>query len=266
MIPAAFRSEWVKLRRPSLLVATYAAIAGVAILITILAFALAGHHFRGGRGARRTVETLAQLAQADALGKAFSGFASLLGIIALSVAGAQMASEYSVGTLRNLLIRQPRRLVLLAGKFVAVLTFSALAVLLACAVGVATAFVMAHVRGISTAAWTSSAGLADSAKAFGEVVLAVCGYTTLGMIIGSLLRSPGAAIAVGLAYILPFELILSATVSGSDKWLPGQLLSAISAGGTTDVSLHTAILRALFYLVVLGGAAAALFARRDVTA
>jgi ABC-type transport system involved in multi-copper enzyme maturation permease subunit len=270
MIPA-FRSEWIKLRRPSLLLSTYGAIAGISILITILSFALAGHHFGrggggGGGGGGRTPITLAQLAESNALAKAFAGFAGLLGIIALAVAGAQTASEYSVGTLRNLLIRQPRRLVLLAGKFIAVLSFSAFAVLLACIVGVVTAFVMAHIRGISTTAWTSSTGLADSGKAFGEVVLAVCGYTTIGMIIGSLLRTPGAAIAVGLVYILPFELILTATVNGSDKWLPGQLLGAIASGGTTDVSLHTAVIRALAYLVVLGGGAAALFARRDVTA
>ncbi|HXY44402.1 MAG TPA: ABC transporter permease [Acidimicrobiales bacterium] len=266
MIPAAFRSEWVKLRRPSLLLSLYGAIAGVAILITILTFALAGHHFRGGGGGRRAAVTLAQLAQPDALGKAFSDFASLLGIISLAVAGAQMASEYSVGTLRNLLIRQPRRLVLWTGKFIAVLTFSALAVLLACIVGTITAVVMAHVRGVSTSAWTSSTGLTDSLKAFGEVTLAVCGYTTLGMVVGNLLRSPGAAIAVGLVYILPFELILSATVNGSDRWLPGQLLSAVSAGGTSDISLHTAIIRAMAYMVVLAGGTAVLFVRRDVTA
>ncbi|MGA8680395.1 MAG: ABC transporter permease [Acidimicrobiales bacterium] len=271
MILAAFRSEWVKLRRPSLFLSLYGAIAGVALLITILTFALAGHHFRGGGGGGgggggRVAITLAQLAQPDALGKAFSGFAGLLGIISLAVAGAQMASEYSVGTLRNLLIRQPRRLVLLAGKYLAVLTFSALAVLLACIIGAATAFVMAHVRGVSTSAWTSSAGLSDSLKAFGEVALAVCGYTTLGIVVGNLLRSPGAAIAVGLVYILPFELILSATVSGSDKWLPGQLLSAVASGGSSDVNLHTAIVRALAYMILLAAGTAALFVRRDVTA
>jgi ABC-type transport system involved in multi-copper enzyme maturation permease subunit len=270
MIQAAFRSEWVKLRRPSLLLSVYGAIVAVALLITILTFALAGHQFRngggGGGGGRRAAVSLAQLALPNALGTAFSSFVGLLGIISLAVAGAQMASEYSVGTLRNLLIRQPRRLVLLAGKFIAVLTFSAIAVLLACIVGAVTAFVMAHVRGIPTTAWTSSAGLTDSAQSLGEVVLAVCGYTTLGMVVGSLLRNPGAAIAVGLVYILPFELILSATVNGSDQWLPGQLLSAIGAGGTSDISLHAAIIRAIAYLVLLGGGAAVLFARRDVTA
>jgi ABC-type transport system involved in multi-copper enzyme maturation permease subunit len=239
------------------------------VLITILTFALAGHQFHHGGGGPRNggggQDTLAKLAQSKALAKAFSAIASLLGIISLSVAGAQMASEYSVGTLRNLLIRQPRRLVLLAGKFVAVLSFTALGVLLACILGAVTAVVMAHVRGVSTGAWSSSAGMSDSLKAFGEVVLAVCGYTTIGMIVGSLLRNPGAAIAVGLVYILPFEIILTATVNGSDKWLPGQLLNAIASGGTSDVSLHTAIIRALAYFVVLAAGTAALFVRRDVT-
>jgi ABC-type transport system involved in multi-copper enzyme maturation permease subunit len=260
---SAFRSEWIKLRRPTLLLGTYGAIAAVTALLTILTFARAGHH---ARFARAAFISLAALAAPDGIVHAFTRGATLLGIIALAVAGAQLASEYSLGTLHNLLIRQLRRPILLAGKYLAVLSFMIGAVVLACVVGGVAAFVMAHVRGIPTAAWTSSAGLHQIGQALGDVALSVCGYATLGMVFGIVFRSPVAAITIGIVYILPFESILSATVSGSDRWLPGQLLDAIAQGGTSDIGFATALVTGLLYLVGLSLVGLVLFTVMDVTA
>ncbi len=262
MIRAAFRSEWVKMRRPTLLFGTYGAIAAVTVLLTVLTFARAGHHsLRGG-----DFISLAQLAAPGGIVHAFTRAATLLGVIALAVAGAQLASEYSVGTLRNLLIRQPRRPILLAGKYMAVLSFMIGAVIVACVFGGVTAFVMAHVRGIPTAAWTTSAGLRQIGQALGDVALSVCGFATLGIVFGIVFRSPVAAVAIAVVYLLPFEGILSATVSGSDRWLPGQLLDAVAQGGTSTVGFAAAVVTALVYLVALGGLGLVLFTVRDVTA
>ena len=67
--------------------------------------------------------SLTQLAQPNGLIHGVNRAAVLLGIVAFGIAASQIASEYSLGTLRQLLVRQPRRAVLLAGKFLAVLTF-----------------------------------------------------------------------------------------------------------------------------------------------
>jgi hypothetical protein len=86
------------------------------------------------------------------------------------------------------------------------------------------------------------------------------------MVFGIVFRSPVAAITIGIVYILPFESILSATVSGSDRWLPGQLLDAIAQGGTSDIGFATALVTGLLYLVGLSIVGLVLFTVMDVTA
>ena len=80
-----------------------------------------------------------------------------------------------------------------------------------------------------------------------------------------MLRSPVAAIGVGVAYALPVEAILSATIGGIDRFLPGQLLQIVAAGGDHSSSYSAAALTLVLYAVVAVIAAGVLFARRDVT-
>jgi len=256
------RSEWVKLRRKGLLAGAYLGLAGAATLVTTLVFNRAGR--RGPRGGESVI-TLARLAQADGLVFAVRRAAPLLGVVTLSVAAAQVALEYSQGTLRSVLVREPRRLRLLAGKYVAVLTFTVGAVLVAAIASGATAFGMAHTRSISTSAWTSSTGLHDNAQALGDALLAIVGYTTLGVALGTVMRSPVAAVVIGLAYLLAFDNILAAIVTDAARWLPGQLLDALARGGNDTASFASAAWTLAAYLTVAGAVAALLFARRDVT-
>ena len=260
MILAAVRSEWTKLRRPTLLWGTYGALAVIAALLTVLIFAQAGHNF--GRGLNLMTAVLASPA---GLLYAFGESAGLLGVVALCVAAAQLANEYSSGTLRNLLVRQPRRTVVLAGKYLGILIFLAGAVLVACVFGIVAAFVMAHVRGIPTAAWTSSVGLHDLGQGLGDVALSMLGYGTIGFVLGIIMRSPVSSIVVGLAFLLPFETILSVVVNGSARWLPGSLLDAVARGGTTNASFFAALVTAGAYLVGWAGLGVYLFVHRDVT-
>ena len=78
MILAAVRSEWTKLRRPTLLWGTYGALAVIAALLTVLIFAQAGHNF--GRGLNLMTAVLASPA---GLLYAFGESAGLLGVVAL---------------------------------------------------------------------------------------------------------------------------------------------------------------------------------------
>jgi ABC-type transport system involved in multi-copper enzyme maturation permease subunit len=257
----AFRSEWVKLRRRTLLLSTYLGLMTVSGLFTVLVFARAGSANRRG-----DFITLQELAQPNGLARGLTRAALLLGVVAFGIAAAQVAFEFSLGTLRQILIRQPRRPVLLSGKGLAILTFLAGAVICSGIGGGVAAFVMAHVRGVSTAAWTSSTGIADIGRAVGDVALAVVGYGILGMLAGLLLRSAAPAVVVGFVYLLPVEGILSGVVKNSDRWLPGQLLSAISEGGTASVTFSHAMVTATLYTVIAAALAIILFTKRDVTA
>jgi ABC-type transport system involved in multi-copper enzyme maturation permease subunit len=262
MISRAFGSEWVKLRRPNLFAGTYGALAGVGALLTVLVFNRAGKIGRAGR----EVISLARLERSDGLSFGLSRALPLLGVVALSIAAAQVAIEYSQGTLRGLLVREPRRLVLLAGKYVALLTFTLGAVVVACVAAGLAAFGMAHARGISTTAWTSSAGWHDNLRAFGDALAAMVGYTTLGVVLGTIIRSPVAAVVIGLAYLLPLEGILAAIVPDFSRWLPGQLLDSLARGGNSTATAATAAWTLALYLAAACTLAAVLFVRRDVTA
>lgn len=263
MILRAFTSEWVKLRRRSLLASAYLALAAVAGLLTVLLFNRAGRPRRQGG---ESVINLARLARSDGLSFGFSRAVPLLGVIMLSIAAAQVAMEYSQGTLRTVLVRQPRRAVLLTGKYLAILTFTLGALLLAAAASGAAAVAMAHARGVSTAAWTSSAGRHDNLTAVGDALLAIVGYTTLGVVLGSVLRSPVVSVVVGIAYLLPFENILAGIVPTIARWLPGQLLDSVAHGGDSTAGFGTGLWTLAVYLAAASLVAAALFQRRDVTA
>ena len=263
MILRAFRSEWVKLQRRTLLVGTYLSLMAIAAFFTVLVFARAGQPSRGDRD--RFV-SLAELAQADGLVRGLNRAAVLLGIVAFGIAAAQMANEFTLGTIRQLLVRQPRRLTLIAGKHLAILTFLAGALVVAFVGAGVAATAMAHGRGISTSAWTSSTGLADLGRSLVDIALATAGYATLGMIVGLVLRSPVISVMAGLVYLLIIDNVLSAIVSGADRWLPGQLLNTIASGGDSTTPIVTAVVTVAAYLIVAAGASLAMFARRDITA
>lgn len=258
----AFSSQWVKLRRRSLFASTYAGLTAVSALFTVLVFARAGSP---GRRPDAFV-TLQQLAQPDGLARGLDRAALLLGVVAFGIAAAQIAIEFSYGTLRQLLVRQPRRPLLLAGSSLAILTFLVGAVLAAGIGGGVAALIMAHVRGVSTAAWTTSTGIGDLLRALGNSAVSVIGYGILGVLAGMLLRSPAPAVIVGFVYLLPIEGLLSAVVKGASRWLPGQLLATVSQGGSPGVAYHSALVTVTIYTLVAALIAGVIFTRRDVTA
>jgi ABC-2 type transport system permease protein len=260
MILAAFLSEWVKLKRRNLLVGTYVGLAMAASLFAVLLFAQAPATGGGG------LPSLTQLAQPNGLIHGVNRAAVLLGVVAFGIAATQIASEYSLGTLRQLLVRQPRRIVLLAGKMLGVITFLLLAFLFAAVIAFAVAVIMAHGRHVSTSAWFSGAGLGDLFRALGDMALAVAGYSILGLAIGQFLRSAVFAVIAGLAWIIAVENIIARIDPSTTKWLPGAALETVASGGTEGPSFSHGLLVGAAYLVVALIAAAVTFARADVTA
>jgi hypothetical protein len=262
----AFASEWIKLRRRSMIIGALGATVAFATLGTGLSIARATQSGAGGHGPLGGGLSVAALSRSDGLAQAFGKSSELLGIVALCVFAASFAAEYSEGTLRNLLLREPRRLRLLTGKYLALAALISLAVVAAGAVSVVTALAIAPSHGIDTSAWITADGLRALSNAVGNTAAASVGYGTLGAALALALRSPAAAIGTGVAYVLPVEAIIKGTVSGADRWLPGQLLAALASGGTDAVSYTTAggVLVACGAVVVT--MSALVFQRQDVTA
>ncbi len=264
MIMASFASEWVKLRRKSLLLATFLGLAAASSLFVVLIFSNAPAHGTGGG-----LPSLPQLARPNGLVFGLTRATFLLGVVAFGTAAAQTANEYSLGTLRQILVRQPRRVTVLTGKMLAVVTFMVLATAFAAAVAFLVANAMAGSRGVPTGAWFTGTGFGDLLNALGNIELAVIGYSVLGLAAGQFLRSAVAAVIVGFAWLLVIEqFILTRIVPGAAPWLPGISLSTIAGGGNADFHIDYAhgLTVAVIYTAAAVAAASVTFARRDVTA
>jgi hypothetical protein len=261
---AAFFSEWTKLKRKTLLLSTFLGLAAASSLFAVLVFSNAPATGDGGG-----LPSLQQLARPNGLIFGLTRATFLLGVVAFGIAATQMASEYSLGALRQLLVRQPRRITLLMGKMLAVVTFMVLATAFASVIAFLVANVMASSRGVSTSAWFTGTGFGDLLNALGNIELAVIGYSILGLVVGQFLRSSVGAVIVGIAWLMVVEqFILTRIVPSTAPWLPGISLSTIAGGGDKEAGIsygHGLIIAAL-YIAVAAVAASITFARRDVTA
>jgi ABC-2 type transport system permease protein len=258
MIWAAFTSEWTKLRRPTLLLSTFLGLAFAASLFVILMFSQATAN--GG------LVTLHQLARPNGLVIGVARASMLLGVVAFGIAASQVASEYSLGTLRQLLVRQPRRAVLLAGKMLGTITFLVLALCFAAIVALIVAVAAAQSRHVPTSAWFTGTGLGDLFRELGDLALATIGYSILGMALGQFVRSAVFAVIVGFAWLIAVENIITRIVPSTEQWLPGASITAVASGGVEGVGYAHGMILGLVYVVAAIAAAMLVFLRNDVTA
>ncbi len=263
MIGRAFMSQVVSLRRPRVVLGILGATVGAMVLATALAIGTAGDA-AVARGPGAGVG-LSDVTGATGIVSGVDFAATLIGAIAFSLAAAMLGGEFTAGTIRNLLIRLPRRIPLLAGRTLAIATLAALSALVAVAATVPAALAAARSRGLEVSAWWTSEGMRALAEAGATLPAAAAGYALLGAAAGVLLRSPTLAIAIGLAWMLPVESILTATWDDAGRLLPGSLLTAVAQGGTGDVAMGAATIGALAWIAVLTGLAWWTFSRRDVT-
>jgi ABC-type transport system involved in multi-copper enzyme maturation permease subunit len=261
----AYRAEFTKLLRHRVLLVS----AAVALLFAIGAAAIVVNAAKPaaqyGPGESRAL-SIEALGDAGGGTQVFRGASAFAGVFVLVVFIAWTAVEFSRGTMRTMLLRQPRRLRLLAGKVAALLTFAACVLALTEVASWITARIVAPGSGIETSAWTSIGGLGAGLSDYGAVLLWVTGYALLGTALAVVFRSIPIALGVGIAWFGPFEHILQNNWSTASRVFPGLGLEAFVAGGTPDVTAGRALVVVVIYVVATTAIAATLFVRRDVTA
>jgi ABC-type transport system involved in multi-copper enzyme maturation permease subunit len=144
-------------------------------------------------------------------------------------------------------------------------SFAIVMVILAAVISMSLAFGLSGKAKVETDAWVTADALQEMAKTFGNVLLSVIAFGTVGMILGLLLRSPISAISLGVIWLLIVENILIAVKASLGKWMPGNLMSTIAIGGTVDVSYSHSITMIAIYLIASTAIVITLFKRRDVS-
>jgi hypothetical protein len=263
----ALAAELLRLRRPRTLLASVGLLAALAALAAALIVAAAGAGgSRAGGASVSTTVTLAQLSRPDGLATLFSFSGRLLApLLALSLAAWDLGSDYRLGTIRLLLLQEPRRLRLLAGKLAALLLLVAVA--LGAALG-ATGLVgalLGSARGTHPVAWAHAAGAAASARALGNALALSAGWAAAGALLAVVTRSSVAALGIGLGWLLAAENLVAAAWDGARRWLPGHVLAAVGAGGGADLAYARAGALAAAYVAGMLALAGVVYRRRDVT-
>jgi ABC-2 type transport system permease protein len=263
----SLHAELLKLRRPAVLYGAVGSMLGFALLATILTYATASSTAAGPApvGGASLTSTVAQLGQPGGLTRGFAIAAGFIGLLVFVLFTTSMTSEYSLGTIRVLLIRQPRRARLLTGKLLALLVCVAVALLAAELISGAAAVALAHARGIPTAGWFTMTGLRHVAGDYANAMLTATAFGTVGITLGTLVRSTPIALGIGLAWLGPLEHISQLGWSGAAHWFPGLLFDAIATGGTTDTPYQRALIAALVYTALALTAGIVSFTRRDVS-
>lgn len=264
----AFRSELLKFRRWSVLAG-----AGVMILATAFIAYLTFHQITSGATGTELNPLIQAFPTPQGLITVVGQARSLIIVIALIMVTSNIAAEWSQGTLRNLLVREPNRLRLLSGKMLALVFFVLISAALTLAISAVLIFAAAHAQGISTAAWTSSEGLRTLLVFFGNEVLCLVGISLLGMLIAVLTRSVGAAVGVALAYVLVPEGIIAMAWQQGSQWFPVRVLNFLpgstfppAIGPTPPQGYPAALLVALLWMVGFVVVSAVMFQRQDVNA
>lgn len=258
---AAVRAELVKLLRRRVLLIT--AVATVVFAVGGAAVVLAAAEPAGRRVSGRGV-TVASLSGAGGGTEVFTTAVSFAGVFLFVLFVGLVAAEFSRGTFRTMLMYQPRRLRLLAGKIAALLAFAAVVLAVAEALTWAAARLLAPTQDVATGTWLSLDAVGQAIGDYGSVLFWVTGYALLGTALAVLVRSVPVALAIGIGWAGPFEHLLQDAWGAAGRYFPGLLLEAFVAGGTTEVSATRAFLTVAVYATVAATVAATVFARRDV--
>lgn len=237
-----------------------------ALVAVFSVFTTAGDAGAAAAPSRRGGVSLADLASAGGGTEAFAVAASFAGFLVFVTAIAVFATEFSGGTFRALLLRQPGRLRLLAGKMIGFLVAAAGLVAAAEIATFGMSMLVAPTQDVATSAWLSLEGLTDAGRDYGTVLAGVAGWSVFGATLAAIFRSAPLALGVGFAWAGPLENIVVESWTTGFRWFPGQVLGSLIRGGTVELGFGRAAVTAAVYAAIAATVTMVLVTRKDVTA
>jgi ABC-2 type transport system permease protein len=257
------RAELGRLLRKRTVAVTAVASVLFALVATLTIFASATSSIRPT--GRSDGTTIADLTARGGGTESFAVGASFVGFFVFVVFIALMATEFSGGTFRALLLRDPHRLRLMVGKLVAALLVAAGALALAelCSFGLSVA--LAPSKDIASSTWFSLGGLGQGLGDYGTALAGIAGWAVFGAALAIVFRSAPLALGVGFAWAGPIENIVSQSWEPGLRFFPGQVLGSLVRGGSADLTLGRAAATSVVYTAIAATVALVLLQRRDVT-
>ncbi|MPY91668.1 MAG: ABC transporter permease subunit [Acidimicrobiia bacterium] len=249
-------------RRRTIVVSATAAL----LFAAVATFTVFSSAQESGAPSRRGGTTLAALVDHGGGTEAFAVGASFVGFFVFVTFIGLLATEFSGGTFRALLLRDPNRMRVITGKLVGILLVGAAVVAFAEACTFVMSLVVAPGEDVSTANWFSLDSVGAGLRDYATVMGGVAGWAVFGTTLAVIFRSVPIALAVGFAWAGPFENIVVDSWQAGYRFFPGQVLASLIQGGSAELGIGRAVLTAVLYTGVAAAATLALVSRRDVTA
>lgn len=248
---ASFTSELTKLKRRGLLLGIAAATLVTTVIGAIPMFFGLDSQSTAPRPGGGSNITRATLEAAGGLAKGVQASSSLYGVLVLCLAAIGVANEFSHGTIRNLLVRQPRRGQVLAGKVMATAVLATAVIALGAVMSVAVMTAMAPTASVSTSAWWSASAFTTLAASAPRVLGLTFVFGAFGTVLAFVTRSAAATIGIGVGWLLIGEALLGGISDALAKVMPGKLASALVSGGTTQIGMSLAVAGVIAWTAVL---------------
>lgn len=256
------RSEWVKLRRPAYLWVPF----GITFLFATLFMVLGilNAELVPDPNSDTPGNLVTDYTDPHGAVTVANSIYGLIGMIALVIFAAAIATEYTHGTIRNLLIREPRRVRLMIFRWAALISWVGCLVAVLVITCIISGLIAMNIEGYPVSAWFEADGLKHIGSTFIYLWLALSLFASFGAILALVLKTPVAAIGIGIAWFLIVESLLGGLLSGTKDWLPGSVIASVGSGGDDAHGFWDGLALAAGYIAVLGGAALAMFNRNDV--
>jgi ABC-2 type transport system permease protein len=263
----AFRSELIRIWRPSFLLGGIGVMAGFAAVVSIFIFTSAKNATAAqppGLGQGPGSYTIAQIAAPGGFLTALGTVSRLSGVILLAMWAIAMATDYSTGLIRILVQAQPNRIKLMAGKITALAVFTVLAATVTTLVVILLARPLARLEGIQVTAWKTDFP-SHLLRGYFDFTLAVLVYGLIGLMLAVLTRSSALAIGIGIGFLLVVEGLITIVASGASSYLPGGTLNTLAVGGNNQLSWGAAFGLAILYGTIAASVSLFVFRSRDIT-
>ena len=260
----SYRSEWILLNRRKMWMVMGLTTAIFTIVATALTLSTAKDVVGDGDNVGLALSALAGSGGATVAVIFAIGFSSILVLAAFA---SSTGNEFSRGTLRAALTKQPSRWSLIAGKLGARVTVASVLMAGALVVGAVTAAVWAPTEDISTTGWFDGDAFVAAAGDYARLIGYVVVYALIGTTVAVLVRSTPVALGICLLWFGPIENVIGEGRAWADRWFPGLVLrSLVQPDSPTALSTGTTLATLGAYGAICIAVIGAVMARRDVTA
>ena len=259
----SFRSEWILLNRPKMWTVMGLTTAIFTIFATALTLSTAKDVVGGGDDVGLALSTLVGSGGATVAVIFAIGFSSILVLAAFA---SSTGNEFSRGTLRAALTKQPSRWSLMTGKLGARVGVASILMAGALVIGAVTAAVWAPTEDISTSGWFDGDAFVAAAGDYVRLIGFVVMYAVIGTAVAVLVRSTPVALGACLLWFGPIENVIGEGKDWANRWFPGFVLRSLVQPDSPDaLSLGTTLSTLGVYAAICIAVIGIVMARRDVT-